>query len=184
MVKFASTIQDGNCSTTYTGAEDSQHSGVLRVVCDLHEGHKGQLLISETLAKVIRDKDPRALASGHFCCEDHLQARVQKPQSVKKQDDGNEKFGTCSFNIFYWCSHNEKVTYFSRVFGADGDTKLWSDERVVNEVSHILKWLPVVLTGRQNSELNGYQLQTRRHSKQVRLEDLPSIKFGLPESHQ
>lgn len=128
MVKFVSTIQNGNCGTlartTYTGAEDSQHSGVLGVVCDLHEGHKGQLLISETLPKVIRDKDPRALTSGHFCCEDHLQARVQKPQSVKKQDDGNEKSGTCSFNTFYRRSHNEKVTYFSGVLGADGDTKL------------------------------------------------------------
>lgn len=44
---------------------------------------------------------------------------------------------------------DEDVTYFPRVLRANSDTKLWSDEGVVDEVGHILKWLPVVLTGRE-----------------------------------
>lgn len=44
---------------------------------------------------------------------------------------------------------DEDMTYFPRVLGADSDAKLCSDEGVVDEVGHILEWLPVVLTGRQ-----------------------------------
>lgn len=44
---------------------------------------------------------------------------------------------------------DEDMTYFPRVLRANSDTKFWSDEGVVDEVGHILKWLPVVLTGRE-----------------------------------
>lgn len=61
-------------------AEGSQHTGVLWVVRDLHERHEGQLLVGETLPKVIGDEDPGALTSGHVGGEDHLQTRVKQRQ--------------------------------------------------------------------------------------------------------
>lgn len=44
------------------------------------------------------------------------------------------------------------MSHFSSIIGADGDAKLWSDESTVDKVGHILKGLPVVLTGRQEGE--------------------------------
>lgn len=41
--------------TTYIVAESQQHIGIVRVVCDLHEGHKWQVLMGETFSKIIRD---------------------------------------------------------------------------------------------------------------------------------
>lgn len=60
-------------SNTYAVAEDEQHVGVLGVVCDLHQRDEGQVLVVETLSEIVGDKDARALASGHFSCQDHLQ---------------------------------------------------------------------------------------------------------------
>lgn len=58
--------------TTYIVAEDEQHVGVFRVVHNLHEGDEGQVLVGETLSKVIRDKDTRPMTSRNFPCQDHL----------------------------------------------------------------------------------------------------------------
>lgn len=60
---------------TYTVAEDQQHIGIARIVCDLHEGDKGKVMVGETLSKVIGNKDPESMTSRHFSCQDHLQAK-------------------------------------------------------------------------------------------------------------
>ena len=57
---------------TYALAEDKQHVGIFRVVCDLHLGDEGQVPVGETFAKVIRGKDSRPVTSGHIACQDHL----------------------------------------------------------------------------------------------------------------
>lgn len=42
----------------YFFTEGHQNIGIFWIVSDLHVGDKGQLLVGETLSKVVRDKDP------------------------------------------------------------------------------------------------------------------------------
>lgn len=63
--------------TAYIIAEGYQHIGIFRIVCDLHEGDKGQFMVGETLSKVVRDKDPGAVTSRHICGQDHLKVQKQ-----------------------------------------------------------------------------------------------------------
>lgn len=61
----------------YFVTEGHQHIGIFWIVSDLHVGDKGQLLVGETLSKVVRDKDPGALIPRHICGQDHLKDRVE-----------------------------------------------------------------------------------------------------------
>ena len=66
------TIYSSLTFTTYVVAEDQQHFGIVRVVCDLHQRDEGQVPVGETFSKVVRDKDPRPVTSGHVTGQDHL----------------------------------------------------------------------------------------------------------------
>lgn len=61
----------------YFVTEGHQHIGIFWIVSDLHVGDKGQLLVGETLSKVVRDKDPGALIPWHICSQDHLKEGVE-----------------------------------------------------------------------------------------------------------
>lgn len=143
-IQLISNIRWSPCAT-YVDAEGSQHARVLGVVCDLHERREGQLLVGEALPKVVGDEDPRALTSGHHRREDHLQnqspAAGVTPRETSQNGAGEPAPQSNATRL---------MTYFPRVLGADGDAKLRSDERVVNEFGHVLKRLAVVLTGGQN----------------------------------
>lgn len=55
------------------------------------------------------------------------------------------------------------MTYFPWVFRANSNAKLWSDEGVVDEAGDILKWLPIILAGKEKmgaAKLNANQIQT------------------------
>lgn len=177
MVKSASTIQNGNFNhallTLVLRTVSTLEFSGLYVIC--MRGIKGSSWLVKLFPKSseikIREPWPPDTSAVRITCKP--ESKIHSPSKTRMMEMKNLAHVPSTY-----------LTYFSRVLRADGDTKLWSDERVVNEVGHVLKWLPVVLTGRQNSELNAYQLQRRRHLKQVRLEDLPSIKSGLPEFHQ
>lgn len=70
---------------TYVVADAHQHIGVIGVVCDLHQRIEGKVQRGETLSKVPGDKDTRSTASGHFACQEHLQAGVQKFRPMKNE---------------------------------------------------------------------------------------------------
>lgn len=135
--------------TAYPFTEGHQYIGIFRIVCDLHEGDKGQFLVGETLSKIIRDKDSGAVTSRHICSQDHLK--------VQKQD--RMWTWVCITAAWHLGQLPEHVTYFPRVLRADSDTKLWSDEGVVDQASHIFKWLAIILTATQILTLDS-QIQT------------------------
>lgn len=73
-----------------------------------------------------------------------------------KNEIGCELRFAVAWNLWQLPKH---VTYFSRVLRADGNTELWSDKGVVDQVGNILKWLPIILTATQMLALEN-QTQT------------------------
>lgn len=95
--------------STHAAAEGKQRIGIIGAVRDLHHRDEGQVPGGEAPSKVVGDKDPRSVASGHFSRQDHLQAagRDEKKGSSQKT---------------HIAFPDEDVTYFPRV--PDRDAKL------------------------------------------------------------
>lgn len=98
----------------------------------------------------------RAAADGWSSSRSRLRQRSESPDlqtpsqwgsPVKKQRETSQ---SGSEKPEPHANATQLNTYFPRVLGTYGDTKLWSDESVVNEFGHVLKRLAVVLTGGQN----------------------------------
>ena len=78
------TVQTNSSAfTTYGVTEDQQHVRVFGVVGDLHQGDEGKVPGGETLPRVSGGKDARAVTSGHFCCQDHLQSNIQTDETTQ-----------------------------------------------------------------------------------------------------
>lgn len=60
----------------YVVTEDHQHVGVFRVVGDLHQRHKRQVVVSEALPKVTGHKNASLQRPGHFPCQYHLRTQT------------------------------------------------------------------------------------------------------------
>lgn len=174
-------------SDTHVYAEGQQHTGILRVVCDLGQWCEGQVFVGKTFSKVIRDKDSRIFLSRHLAGQDHLYEAMWRNQT-----DEATNWNIIFVHLYEKSPNNnvgsvlpENLTHFARVLRADANSKLCPDEGVVNQFGDILERLPIVLTGRQRVQWQGNerQIPCKLKKKNICFIYSPSVEFGLTEFH-